>query len=84
MGPGVDGFGIGDRVGALGSGAFATSHIVPQILCFKMPEGMSFDEAASIPVTYGTAIHGLIDQARLSSSMVRDQLTYPSLSGAHC
>ena len=70
VGAGVDGFKAGDRVGALTCGAFSTSHVVPQSLCFRMPDGMSFDEAASIPVVYATVIYGMLDLARLESGMV--------------
>ena len=41
-------------------------------MCSKIPNEMSFDEAASIPITYSTVIHGMIDQGKLSKGMVSD------------
>ena len=70
IGPSVNKVKVGDRIGALSCGAFTTSLVVSQVLCFKIPDEMSFEEAASIPVTYGTVVHGMIDQAKLSSGMV--------------
>lgn len=72
MGHDVDKFKVGDRVGALCSGAFTTSHIVPQALCFKIPNGKSFEETAGVPFAYSTAIHGLVDKAKIEEGMVSD------------
>lgn len=72
VGSQVQGFKAGDRVGALTTGAFTTSHIVSETLCWAVPEGMSLEEAASIPVTYGTVIHGMVDRGNLEKGMVRE------------
>jgi hypothetical protein len=40
---------------------------------------MRLEEAASIPVTYGTAIHGIVDRGRLTTGMVSYQLDHLSL-----
>lgn len=76
VGRGVDRFKIGDWVGALTSGAFATSHAAPQALCFGIPDGKTFEEAAALPFAYGTAIHALIDKGKLGNGMVSDRLSF--------
>jgi NADPH:quinone reductase-like Zn-dependent oxidoreductase len=40
---------------------------------------MRLEEAASVPVTYGTAIHGMVDRGRLTTGMVSYQLHNLSL-----
>lgn len=52
---------------------------MPQALCFEIPQGKSFEEAAGIPFAYGTAIHALVDKGKLENGMVSDRLKYPSL-----
>jgi NADPH:quinone reductase len=62
VGPGVMGFSVGDRVLAvLGSGAFATEAIARPMhqQVRHIPAEMSFEEAASFAITYGTALNGL-------------------------
>src|SRR5215468_3402787 len=50
VGEGVDGIRPGDRVMAMPhGGGFAEMSIAPSSSVFKIPEGMSFEEAASIP-----------------------------------
>lgn len=67
---------VGDRVAVISSGSFTTSHVVSQLVCSKIPDEMNFNEAASIPITYCTAIHGIIDQGRLINGMVRSPALY--------
>jgi NADPH2:quinone reductase len=62
IGSAVKGFFLGDRVLAvLGSGAFATEVIVRPLhqQVRHIPAEMSFEEAASFAITYGTALNGL-------------------------
>jgi NADPH:quinone reductase len=62
LGAGVRDFSVGDRVLAvIGSGAFAAEAIAypfrEQVR--RIPDEMSFEEAASFAITYGTALNGL-------------------------
>ena len=58
IGEGVSGFSIGDRVIALsGQNGLAEKAVVAAAAAFKMPEGMSFEDGASLLMTYGTSIH---------------------------
>ena len=66
VGPGADGFAVGDRVLASASlGAFAERAAVPAIAAWRMPDGMSFEEAAGFPIVYPTSYAGLVHRAQL-------------------
>lgn len=55
----------GDRVSFLGLGAHATKCRTDYRLAVKIPDSMSFQEAAALPVVYTTAFHALINISRL-------------------
>lgn len=66
LGPGVEGFAVGDRVMAVTSwGGLAEFVCAPQAKTSPIPETMPFDEASALLVTYATAWHGLRDRGRL-------------------
>jgi NADPH2:quinone reductase len=68
VGPGVDNVRIGDRVlAAPVRGGMAQLAIAASRDCWKIPESMPFDEAASLLMTYGTSYHALKDRAALQS-----------------
>ena len=46
-------------------GLWAEYAVVPENQCFEMPEKMTFEEAAAIPVNYVTAYHMLFEMAGL-------------------
>ncbi|TDZ61131.1 Highly reducing polyketide synthase gloL [Colletotrichum trifolii] len=56
---------VGDRVAFFHKGAPSTSIAIQEALCVPVPETMTFEEAASIPQTYGTAFHGLLELGKL-------------------
>jgi NADPH:quinone reductase-like Zn-dependent oxidoreductase len=57
VGPGADGLAVGQRVAALTRfGGYAEAIAVPAAQVFAMPERMSFEEAAAVPVNYLTAV----------------------------
>lgn len=65
-GPGVTGFAQGDRVAAVpGSGGLADLVTVPAARCVAIPPGMSFVQAASFQIAYGTSHLALDHRARL-------------------
>jgi NADPH2:quinone reductase len=66
IGEGVEGFEIGDRVffGAM-HGAFAEQMVAPAKLVFRIPEGMSFEQASAINLVYGTSYYALKQRADL-------------------
>jgi len=66
LGEGVQGFKVGDRVMAgLGNGGLAEKLVVPAGRMFPIPEGVPFEKAASLLMTYGTTIHGLKDRGHI-------------------
>lgn len=68
VGEGVEGFSVGDKVMAgLGNGGLAEQVIVPAERMFPVPEGVSFEKAASLLMTYGTTIHGLKDRGHIKA-----------------
>ncbi|MFN2099937.1 NADPH:quinone oxidoreductase family protein [Altererythrobacter sp. MF3-039] len=66
VGEGVDGFEVGDRVMAgIGNGGLCEKVCVDAGRMFKVPDGVSFEKAASLLMTYGTTIHGLKDRGHI-------------------
>ncbi|MGW1179449.1 SDR family NAD(P)-dependent oxidoreductase, partial [Kitasatospora sp. NPDC002543] len=67
-GPEVTGLAVGDRVmGMLGEdfGAFGPVAVTDRRLLVRMPEGWSFEQAASVSIVFLTAYYGLRDLAAL-------------------
>jgi len=65
-GPAVTGFAPGARVAAVpGSGGLADFVAVPAARCVAIPDGMSFVQAASFQIAYGTSHLALDHRARL-------------------
>lgn len=59
IGPGVTAFEIGDEVFGTCEGAFAEHAVAPVSRLARKPEGVSFAEAAAVPISGGTALQGL-------------------------
>lgn len=68
VGPGVEGFALGDRVAAVtGWGALAERAVAPAGACVKLPDGMDFETGAALLMTYGTALYALKDRGELKA-----------------
>jgi NADPH:quinone reductase len=68
VGPGTSGLAPGDRVmGAMGAGAARERVAVKTDRLVPIPDGLDFDRAAGLTVTYGTTMHALRDRAQLKS-----------------
>jgi len=65
VGEGVSGLAVGDRVMATVRGGFAELAIAPASGVAKIPERMSFAQAAGFRVNYLTALHALRDRAAI-------------------
>ena len=64
-------FSIGDRVMAYtGWGGLQQQLCLPLKKLIKIPEGISDEVAASLMITYGTAMHGLNERAHLQSGQM--------------
>lgn len=68
VGEGVTAFAPGDRVlGSTGWNGLAEKAAVEQRRLYKLPEGKSFEQGASLLMTYGTSIHALLDRGHLKA-----------------
>ncbi|GKZ35677.1 putative PKS/NRPS-like protein biosynthetic cluster [Aspergillus brasiliensis] len=67
VGAKVDSLQPGDRVCAMCHGAYSTYARCPATSAAVIPEGMDFDMAASVPVTYSTAYYGLVELAKMEA-----------------
>jgi NADPH2:quinone reductase len=66
VGPEVTEPKVGDRVMSMpGHGGMAEEAIAPAAMTFRIPDSMSYEQAAGFPVTYGTVYYALVDRARL-------------------
>lgn len=59
-------FAPGDRVCAMYSRAYTNYPVVHGDCCQIVPEGLSFEEAAGLPVIWATVYYSLVDMGRLS------------------
>jgi NADPH2:quinone reductase len=68
LGPGAQGFAVGDRVmGACAYGAAAEQIAIPTTRLVKIPDGLALDKAAGLSVTYGTSMHALKQRAEMKA-----------------
>jgi len=69
VGAGAGGFKPGDRVlGFLGHGAARQRLVAPVGALMRMPDGLSFEKAAGLPIAYGTVFHALTQRAAMARS----------------
>jgi NADPH:quinone reductase len=67
LGPGVERLAIGDRVfGLVGGGSYAEAVVTHERALAKLPEGLTFEEAAAMPEAFVTAHDAIVGQARLA------------------
>lgn len=68
LGPGVERLAVGDRVfGLVGGGAYAEQLVTHERALAKIPDGMSFEDAAAIPEAFITAHDAIVGQAGLTA-----------------
>ena len=73
VGSAVHDLAVGDRVLALSpDGCFQSHPVLPGLLCLKIPENMGFEEAATIPLCFTTAVQALIEVGQL----LKDQVSH--------
>ena len=65
VGEGVTNLSVGDSVLAIGPFCFGSHVITPAGLAVPMPEGMRFEEAATIPIAFLTSYYALIHLGKL-------------------
>ncbi|XWW94239.1 hypothetical protein V2A60_002182 [Cordyceps javanica] len=74
-----DRFRVGDRVCALYSRSYTNYPVVHGDCCQIVPDNMSFEEAAALPVVWTTVYYSLVDAGRLESG---DKILIHSAAGA--
>jgi NADPH2:quinone reductase len=68
VGGAVEGFAVGDRVVTVGlNGSHAERRAVPASFAWKLPEGVSTEAGACVPVPFGTADDCLFEFGRLAA-----------------
>lgn len=65
VGSSVKGLKVGDRVMMMGDSTFSTERTISYKRCAKMPDDLSFEDAATMPCVYVTVIHSLITAGQL-------------------
>ncbi|KAJ6183837.1 hypothetical protein N7519_005138 [Penicillium mononematosum] len=65
IGTEVQGLKVGDRVMFVGSCLFGTQLVLSENLCEKIPGGLSFNDAASMPCVFSTSIYSIFDVGNL-------------------
>lgn len=78
VGPGVDRLSVGDRVFGENGGGYAEYAVAKEGRVIAMPAGMTFEEAAAIPIAALTALQALRDEAGVESG---DQVLIVGASG---
>lgn len=61
---------VGDRVAVFERNMFATKIVTLEILCVKIPEQLSFNDAAVMFFPYATAMHSLMSVGGLERGQV--------------
>ena len=74
VGPSVKTLRVGDRVMLAGRSTFSTSIVLSELLCAKIPDEMSFVEAATMPIVYGTAMQAIMTVGRLQKGQVSSSI----------
>jgi NADPH2:quinone reductase len=71
LGPGVERLKVGDRVfGLVGGGGYAEAIVTHERAAAKIPDGVSFEDAAAIPEAFITAHDAIVTQAGLTAGEV--------------
>lgn len=78
LGPGVEKLGIGDRVCLLKAGSYANRVRTEAGRCHRIPDSMSFEEAATIPSVYLCSLYGLYHLANIQEGQVSGAASLPT------
>jgi NADPH:quinone reductase-like Zn-dependent oxidoreductase/acyl carrier protein len=65
VGPGVTSVQVGDEVMAIAPRSMGRYAVTLAALAVPIPRGLTFEQAATIPLVFLTAYHGLVNQGRL-------------------
>ena len=65
VGAGVEHVGAGDRVVAVAPGGLTTLAVTKSSLVVKIPDSLSLDDAATMPIVFTTALQSLVHVGRI-------------------
>lgn len=77
-GSAVDTVNVGDRVCAMGSGLMRTRKCFPSKVIMQIPDDMTLEQAATLPVVYATVVHAIVNIGRLGKGQVRQSAAVES------
>ncbi|KAK5991160.1 Highly reducing polyketide synthase gloL [Cladobotryum mycophilum] len=66
IGSAIDHLKVGDRVVAMDGGCLSTQKVVNGQLVMRIPDHLSFEDAATMPIAYSTAIYSLFNIGQLA------------------
>ncbi len=79
VGQGVKTVKVGDRICCMNPQSFSSILISPEDLCIRIPDAISFNEAATMLISFATALHSLVNVGRLEKSQVSFPLRFQIL-----
>lgn len=79
IGPQVKDLRLGDRVILLSDGCFSTHVITSENRCEKIPASLTFEDAATMPAVFMTALYSLFSIGDLQKGQVNLCSTKPCL-----
>lgn len=68
VGANVKSLQVGDRVMMMSDSCFATHVTVSVKRCVKIPDSLSWEDAATMPCVFGTVVHALMEKAALQEN----------------
>lgn len=71
VGSAVDNVKVGDRIMTMYKGLTTTRTTLSAKRVVRIPEGLSLEEATTLPVVYLTVIHSVVNLGKLSGGQVR-------------
>ena len=82
VGPDVKDLKPGDRVLALGTDVLSTVFTTSALICARMADDLSFEDAATMPCVYSTVIFSLLELGQLDADQVSHiwYLSFPSVA----
>lgn len=77
-GPNVEGLKAGDRVFFIAHDSFATHVVISENLCERIPDDLSFEDAATMPCVFATSYYSIFNMG----SLEKGQVSYSQLASS--
>jgi hypothetical protein len=82
VGSAVDHVDVGDHAISVSKCCFATRIVVHGQRVARIPEDLSFEDAATMPAVYSTVVHSVINVGQLAKGQVRENRHNPMVAGS--